>query len=147
MIAEIPLPLLTLLRSSSCAEPVSAARTTSISSSDAGETMKALVIAGRSSGLSNDFIADRIHRRVTAYMERVGNRGEGDRDNTAWRLARWMLNDFGLTEEMTLAYLIDWNRGNQPPLAQRILELKIISARRSGRRAFGCAQRNRGSAA
>ena len=112
-----------------------------------GETVNAIVGGWKASGMSSGDIADALDRRIRRYIETIGARGEGDRDNTAYRLARWLLSDFGVSEAVALAYMQEWNAGNTPPLTERDLRAKLYSARRSGRRAPGCAHARRGSAA
>lgn len=147
MISDLPAPLLTLLVKHDAPQQAVPTTTNAVANTKGGDTLRTLVNAGRAQGLSRDFIADAIDRRIRAYIAKVGNRGEGDRDNTAYRIARWLTNDFGVSESVALAYLAEWNSGNTPPLSDRQLKLKMISARRSGRRAAGCAHDSRGSAA
>ncbi len=78
-----------------------------------------------------------IDRRVRAYLERVGTRAEGDRDNTAFRVAAWLLRDIALEADVAWAYLVSWNAGNTPPLGERDLRAKLRSAAKSGRRGRG----------
>jgi hypothetical protein len=111
------------------------------------ETMRALIAAGRKAGFSNDLITDSLHRRIERYIARVGQRAEGARDNTAFQIAVWLVNDFGVSESVAFAYLAEWNARNSPPLPERQLKAKLHSAKRSSRRPAGCAHLHRGSAA
>ena len=96
--------------------------------------MRALVAAGRKAGLSSDYIASSIDRRVRRYLERTGQRGQGNRNNTAFVIAVWMLNDFELTDQVAWAYLVEWNDRNDPPLSERELRSVFTSAKRGGAR-------------
>jgi hypothetical protein len=109
--------------------------------------MKTLIDEGRRAGLSSDFIADRIDHRVTRYLETVGQRGEGDRNATAYRIAVWLSNDFGLSDDVAWGYLAHWNQDNTPPLLEHELRLVFRSARKGGSRPAGVAHGPRGSAA
>ena len=144
MIADVPPRVLQLLKSAHApVAPMSEKRAQS-----SAATMRALIAAGKAQGFSTDFIIDSLDRRVRRYLETVGNRSEGDRDNTAYRVARWLLNDFGASDSVAWSYLYEWNRDNSPPLSDRELMLKMRSAKRSGSRPAGCAHApRRGSAA
>jgi hypothetical protein len=78
-----------------------------------------------------------IHARVRGYLRRVGPRPIGQRDNTAYRVAAWLVNDMALDDATAWAYLAEWNQGNRPPLTQRELRAKLRSATRNGTHARG----------
>jgi hypothetical protein len=142
MIADIPPRVLALVRTDD--EPTATPRPVPRSNC---ETMRALVAAGKAQGLASDFIADALDRRIQRYLATVGHRGEGERNATAYRVARWLLNDFGASDAVATAYVSEWNAGNTPPLSERELAMVLHSAKRSGNRPAGCAHRPRGSAA
>ena len=102
-------------------------------------TMRSYVANAKRRGLSDDEITARIDRRIRAYLERVGHSGEGARNERAYRVARWLTNDFAASETLTWSYLLEWNMGNTPPLPRRELAAVLKSAIRNGRRAKGCA--------
>ncbi|MBA3340453.1 MAG: hypothetical protein H0T48_01305 [Gemmatimonadaceae bacterium] len=79
-------------------------------------------------------------RRIRAYLAKVGCRGEGDRDNTCRRVAVWLGNDFGLSDDEVLAYLREWNAMNTPPLPDHVLRDKARRARVGAKRQLGCAK-------
>lgn len=78
-----------------------------------------------------------LDRRVRAYVAKLGNVGAGLRDSSAFQFAAWLVRDMALGADAALAYLVEWNAGNQPPLSHRDLTIKIQSAQRHGRRAVG----------
>ncbi len=145
MIADIPPRVLTLIRSTD--EPAPKLRTNTELKGVSATTMRTLVSEARARGFSTDFIADALDRRIRRYLATVGPRGEGDRNATAYRVARWLLNDFGASEAVGWAYLSEWNATNSPPLTDRELRLTMRSAQRSGSRPAGCAHFPRGGAA
>lgn len=61
---------------------------------------------------------------ITRFLEGVP---EGERDEAAIRVATWFRKQ-GLSQEETLVKLGEWNRRNQSPLEDRVLETKVISA-------------------
>jgi hypothetical protein len=109
------------------------------------DMLQTLVAQAKAQGYSHDFIVDAIDRRIRAYIAKVGQRGEGERNATAYRIAVWLLNDFGAKEATAVAYIAEWNSANCPPLSERELKAVIASAKRSHRRPAGCA--HQGSAA
>lgn len=150
MIATLPPPVLTLL-----VDPPAVAITREVGSrsvliktdrSPRAETMRVLIEQGKAQGLSTDFIVDSCDRRITRYLATVGHRSAGDRNATAYRVARWLVNDFGASESVAWSYLHDWNAGNTPPLGERELTCTMRSAQRHGSRPAGCAHAPRGSA-
>jgi hypothetical protein len=110
------------------------------------DAMRSLVATGKARGYSTEAIADLLDRRIKKYLATVGNRSQGERNATAYRVARWLVSDFGASDTVAWAYLSEWNAGNSPPLSERELSLTMRSAKRSGRRPAGCAH-SRGSAA
>lgn len=78
-------------------------------------------------------------RRIQALIDRVGPRGEGDRDNTAYDVACWLVRDFALSDADAMRWLVAWNAGNAPPLPERALAEKLQSAHKYGKRAIGSA--------
>jgi hypothetical protein len=99
----------------------------------------ALVRQERSSGLSAAEVADRMDRRIRAYLKRAGARAQGDRNNAAFGISAWLVRDFGLDAEIAWAYLEEWNAGNAPPLPQRELWAVFRSASKHAARPVGCA--------
>jgi bifunctional DNA primase/polymerase-like protein len=82
---------------------------------------------------------EELDRRVRAYMARVGNCGEGEgRNNDAFRIAAFATHDLAIDEMMMLAYLVEWNSGNAPPLSHRELASALRSGIKYGKRARGC---------
>ena len=143
MIAALPERVLTLLVTSRPSVPVRA--TIAATSSDG--TMRDFIARAIARGRSNEEILDALDRRIRRYLATVGHRGEGERNATAFRVARWLVNDFGMSGSTGWAYLVEWNAGNTPPLTERELSLVMRSAKRSGSRLAGCAHTERGSAA
>jgi hypothetical protein len=84
--------------------------------------------------------ADVLDFRIRRWIERIGHRPEGARDTGAFAIAAFIVNDLALSADVAAAYLLDWNRGNQPPLPERQLLAKITSASRSAKRPAGCAR-------
>jgi hypothetical protein len=76
-------------------------------------------------------------RRIEAYIARLGQRGEGERNSAAYQLAAWLQHDMALADAEAWPWLVHWNRGNTPPLAERELRAVLASAARTGRRAIG----------
>lgn len=142
MIAMLPERVLTLIRSSGD----NAKEQGRIEPCSDGDTMQTAIEAGKARGLSSAAIADALDRRIQRYLATVGHRGEGDRNNTAYRVARWLVNDFAASDAVAWAYFKEWNAGNVPPLTDRELQLTMRSARRSGSRPAGCAHSPRGAA-
>lgn len=142
MIADLPPRVLTLLTA-----PPAVAITREIPRSPRAETLGVLIAQGRAQGFTASFIADAIDRRITRYLETVGHCAEGARNGTAYRVARWLSNDFGCSEAVAWAYVVQWNAGNEPPLTERELRQTFDSAKRSGSRPAGCAHTARGGAA
>jgi hypothetical protein len=105
--------------------------------------MQTLYARARGAGVSHASTVDAIDRRISAYVAKVGTRAQGDRNATAYRLAVWLLNDFGASDATAAAYVADWNDGNQPPLSDRELRIVLASAKRSHRRPAGCAHVDR----
>jgi len=62
---------------------------------------------------------------------------EGKRDDVAFRLAIYLKNH-GVVRDLALSSLITWNKKNNPPLDNRIIENKINSAFDSGNTSYGC---------
>jgi hypothetical protein len=88
-------------------------------------------------GVSFTARGDEVDRRVRSYLRVVGSRAVGDRDNTAYRVARWLFNDMALDADSAWAYLAEWNRTNRPPLTSRELRAKVRSALKNGTRPRG----------
>jgi hypothetical protein len=78
-----------------------------------------------------------VDRRVEAYLERVGGRGEGDRNSTGFRVAAFLVRDLALDDAAAWQYLVAWNATNAPPLGERELRRCLMSAKRHGRRPRG----------
>lgn len=78
-----------------------------------------------------------IDRRARAYLRRVGVRGEGERNNTAFRVAAFLVNDVAMDDATAWAYLVEWNAGNTPPLGERELRGRLTSAKKHAKRARG----------
>jgi hypothetical protein len=104
-----------------------------------GETLRDVVAREKGRGRSEDAIVDDIDRRIQAYLATVGTHDEGDRNSTAYRVARWLVNDLAADDGVAWAYLVDWNTRNAPPLSSRELQTVFKSAHRSGRRPRGAA--------
>ncbi len=83
--------------------------------------------------------AERLDRRVRAYLARVGAVAEGARNATAYRVAAALVRDFALGAEVAECYLVEWNAGNRPPLGARELRACLVSAVRHARRPVGAA--------
>lgn len=76
---------------------------------------------------------------------------EGDRDESAIRLATWYRKE-GLTKEETLEKMLEWNQRNRPPLEDHVIEIKVESAfkpekpygyrfiEKSGKKCFSCGE-------
>lgn len=75
--------------------------------------------------------------RISAYVDAVGPRGEGERNATAFRLAAWLQRDLALDASAAWSWLCQWNGRNTPPLPERELRACLTSARRTGRHAVG----------
>lgn len=78
-----------------------------------------------------------LEARVRAYLAKVGSRGEGARNVTAFGVAAWLRRDMALPEEAAWLWLAEWNRGNAPPLKEHELRAVFRSAKKHGRRAEG----------
>ena len=141
MIANLPARVLTLL-----VTPPAIPITREIPRSLRAETMPGLVAQGRAQGHLAASLVDLLDRRITAYLAAVGQAAKGTRNATAYKVCRWLVNDFGCSEEVAWAYARDWNKGNTPPLTERELTLTFRSAQRSGSRPAGCAHTARGAA-
>lgn len=53
--------------------------------------------------------------------------GEGERDDSAIKLATWWRKE-GLTQQETLEKMLEWNQNNKPPLEDGVIEIKVESA-------------------
>lgn len=53
--------------------------------------------------------------------------GEGERDDSAIKLATWWRKE-GLTQSETLEKMLEWNQNNNPPLEDGVIEIKVESA-------------------
>jgi hypothetical protein len=79
---------------------------------------------------------ENLATRIAAYVAKVPNAGAGQgRDDLAFRLAAWLANDIGLRDDITLAWLVRWDRGNRPPKGEKALEEIMNNAKRYGRNA------------
>jgi hypothetical protein len=90
---------------------------------------------GPAAGGDGANLADRIADRLA----RLPNLGEGQgRDDVAYRFACWLVRDLALSDDVALAWLERWDRGNRPPKGKERLAEITASAHAYGRRAEGC---------
>jgi hypothetical protein len=109
-----------------------------------GPSLEQFIASQKARGASKQAIADALDFRVRRYLEKVGPRGEGQRDDTAISVAIWLINDFGMSDHTALHYLKMWNATNTPPLPDWQIEAKIPAAHRSKKKhAAGSAHRER----
>jgi Bifunctional DNA primase/polymerase, N-terminal len=87
-----------------------------------------------------------VARRVAAYLARVGGRGEGSRNTTAYQIAAWLTHDMALGDDDAWPWLTSWNRGCRPPLTERELAAVLRSAVRTATRAIGAGRERARSA-
>ena len=80
---------------------------------------------------------DALERRVVAYLDKIPGEAEGGRDNQAFKVACKLAREFGLSEDIALGHLANWNQKNNPPLSMSELKTKIQSALKSGRAPIG----------
>ena len=82
---------------------------------------------------------NRLIRRISAYLSRLPNLGEGQgRDDIAYGLACWLLRDLGLSDDAALPWLEQWDQGNSPPKGTQRLKEIMTSARRYGQHVVNC---------
>jgi len=72
-----------------------------------------------------------VRGRATLYIAKCPGVVEGERNDAAFRHAKHLLNDFDLDPSEAWSLLVDWNRGNQPPLSEAELRQTFDSAGRS----------------
>jgi hypothetical protein len=97
------------------------------------ETPRRRIITNEVAGTEN------LARRITGYLSRLPNLGEGQgRDNVAYHLACWLVRDLQLPDETALVWLQCWDDQNTPPKGELRLREILASAHRYGRNAYGC---------
>jgi hypothetical protein len=78
-----------------------------------------------------------VDQRPAAYIQSVPGCSEGGRNQTAFRLAATLLNDFALGELDAWPLLCSWNDRNTPPLAESELRTCFASAGRNAKKPRG----------
>jgi hypothetical protein len=83
---------------------------------------------------------DDLARRITAYMSRLpSGLGEGQhRDDYAYTFAAFLVRDLALPDEAAVAWLVQWDRGNQVPKGESRLREILANAHAYAQRARGC---------
>jgi hypothetical protein len=81
---------------------------------------------------------DALGRRIAAYLAKLPNLGEGQgRDAVAYHFAAFLARDLALADEIALAWLERWDRGNSPPKGTAALAEILRNAKQYGRNAVG----------
>jgi len=80
-----------------------------------------------------------MDRRVTAWLQTVGTRAEGDRSNTAFKVAGWLRRNMAIEEAEAWQWMTTWNQGNVPPLAENELRECFDNGLKYGTAEMGCA--------
>jgi hypothetical protein len=79
-----------------------------------------------------------VERRVSAYMARLPNLGEGQgRDDVAYSFACFLARDLQLPDPNALDWLVQWDAGNRPPKGPERLAQILVDAHKYGRRPYG----------
>lgn len=82
--------------------------------------------------------ADHLFRRAQRYAQKVGNVGDGNRNNAAFQLAGHLAaftneqTGETLTEDQIANIVLDWNTGNTPPLPDNEIRAAVRSGINNG---------------
>jgi hypothetical protein len=89
-------------------------------------------------GPPGGFAKGRLARRISAYIAKLPNLGEGQgRDDVAYQFTCWLVRDLGLADDVALQWLRIWDAGNRPPKGDGRLREILASAHRYGQREYG----------
>lgn len=75
--------------------------------------------------------------RAQKYLGNAPIAEEGSRNDTAFKVA-CKIKDQGVTEDVCLELVMEWNEDNEPPLEQEEIETLVSSAYKTGQNAVGC---------
>jgi len=76
--------------------------------------------------------------RAMAYIASIPGETEGMRNDTAFRVAAKLRNDFALNEQDALDIFAEWNATNNPPLPEKEMLSVFKSAGRNAQKQKGC---------
>lgn len=71
-------------------------------------------------------------QRMAHYIAKVGNETIGNRDNAAFNIAGNLLAFPDASDNDVIKLMIEWDKGNDPPLGEAVIQAKVRSAKVNG---------------